>query len=141
MCLSSLLITLPTLLFTAITQYLREESSDLELCKRKRTAARCGRLAAATAWLWRAVGSVTEQSGFNFMKRLHLMETPNCSLGERLDSYICSEKWLEYSPSNANARCALLVGSGKKPLFSLTNSIKITTDWGKHSVSHRAKVS
>lgn len=72
------------------------------------------------------------------------METQNGSLGERLDSYICSEKWLEYSLSNASARCALLVGSGKKALFSLfslTNCIKITTGWGKHSVSHKAKVS
>lgn len=69
------------------------------------------------------------------------METQNCSLGERLDSYICSEKWLEYSPSNASARCALLVGSGKKALFSLANCIKITREWSKHSVSHNAKVS
>lgn len=97
-------------------------------------------LAATAVWLWRVVGSVTEQSEFNFMKRLLLMEAQSCSLGARLDSYICSEKWLEYSPSNASARCALLVGSGKKALFSLTNCIKITTEWGEHSVSHKAKV-
>lgn len=75
------------------------------------------------------------------MKRLLLMETQNSSLGERVDSYICSEKWLEYSPSNAGARGALLVGSGRKALFPLTNCIKITTEWGEHSVSHEAKVS
>lgn len=63
------------------------------------------------------------------MKRLLLMETQNCSLGERLHSYSCSEMWLEYSPSNASARCVVQVGSGKKALFSLTNCIKITTAW------------
>lgn len=51
--------------------------------------------------------------------------------GERLDSYICSETWLEYSPSNASARCVVQVGSGKKALFSLTNCIKITTEQGE----------
>lgn len=139
MCLSSLLITLPTLMSTTTVH--KREVIYLQLCKRKRTASRCGSLATTTVWLWRAVGSVTEQSGFNFMKRLFLMETQNCSLGERLGSYICSEKWLEYSPSNASVRCVLLVGSGKKALFSLTNCIKITTEWGEHSVSHKAKVS
>lgn len=66
---------------------------------------------------------MTEQSGFNFMKRLFLMETQNCSPGERLDSYIWSETWLKYSPSNANAKCAVQVGSGKKAPFSLINYI------------------
>lgn len=66
---------------------------------------------------------MTEQSGFNFMKRLVLVETQNCSPGERLDSYIWSETWLKYSPSNASARFAVQVGSGKKALFSLINYI------------------
>lgn len=70
---------------------------------------------------------MTEQSGFNFMKKLPLMETQ----GERLDSYICSEMWLEYSPSNVSARCVIQVGSVKAVLFSLTNCIKITTERGE----------
>ena len=74
---------------------------------------------------------MTEQSGFNFTKRLLLVETQNCSPGERLDSYICSETWLEYSPSNASARCVAQVGSRNKALFSLANCIKITTEQGE----------
>lgn len=74
---------------------------------------------------------MTEQSGFNFMKRLLLTETQKRSLGERLYSYICSETWLEYSLSSAGARCAEQVGSGKKALFSLTNCIKITRERGE----------
>lgn len=56
------------------------------------------------------------------------METQNCSPGERLDSYIWSETWLKYSPSNASAKCAVQVGSGKKAPFSLINYIWITTE-------------